>query len=71
MFIPGIFIWGDGLGEAAGIGMLCIGGVGEGVGDALGIGMPDMFFSISGVGDGDAFGAGVVVGIGIPCLCCG
>jgi hypothetical protein len=67
MFIPGIFC-GEacGLGEADGIGMLCMCGVGEVVGEALD--MPGMVFSIAGVGDGEAFGAGV--GAGIPCLCC-
>jgi len=68
MFIPGIFIWGDALGEAAGIGMSCMCGVGDGVGEAVGICFDGICFV--GVGDGDSFGAGVGVGIGIPCLCC-
>ena len=68
MFIPGIFIWGDALGEAAGIGMLCMCGVGDGVGEAVGICFDGI--CLVGVGDGDSFGAGVGVGIGIPCLCC-
>lgn len=60
MFIPGIFIWGDAVGDAPGIGMLCMCGVGEG--DGVGIcfdGMP----CIAGVGVGDAFGVGEGIGI--------
>ena len=71
MFIPGIFICGDacGLGDAAGIGMLCMCGVGDGVGEAAGICIPGMF-GIWGVGERDALGVGDGEGIGIPCLCC-
>jgi len=70
MFIPGIFC-GEacGLGEADGIGIFCMCGLGDGVGDAAGISIPGIF-CIWGVGEGDAFGAGVGDGIGIPCLCC-
>jgi len=67
MFIPGIFIWGDVVGDGAGIGMLCISGVGEGDGEGICFdGMP----CIEGVGVGDARGVGVGEGIGIPCRCC-
>jgi len=61
IFIPGIFIWGDacGLGEAEGMGMLCMCGVGDGVGEAAGICIPGML-GIPGVADGDAFGVGGV-----------
>ena len=74
IFIPGIFICcgeaaGEGLGDAEGIGMLCMWEVGDGVGDAAGICIPGIVF-IEGVGDGEAFGVGVAEGIGIPCLCC-
>ena len=62
MFIPGTFICGDawGLGEAAGIGMLCMCEVGEGLGEGICIaGM----LCIVGVGVGEAFGVGEGIGI--------
>jgi len=67
MFIPGIFIWGDALGEAAGIGMLCMCGVGDG--DAFGAGVGEAIgFDPPADAGGSDFGVGD--GIGIVCWCC-
>jgi|ERR1051325_1452100 hypothetical protein len=57
---------GEGVGDAEGIGILCMCGSGDGLGE--GIGIPGMFCIAGSCGD-DAFGVGVGEGIGIPCGC--